>query len=179
MMEKYSKLSIFCGDCQKKKQFWLYIECTLNVFLVFNTVWMVLFRDQILQNIFHNVLSNPIALGVEMIAVPLVILFMIKQKTKGNKPAVVWKIIKLNLWLWWSHQKEGTYISIVLNLDSSINKDKIQSFEIHQWHIWKSKILQVLNLTASNVISSQYALWILLICNLKNQFGWSNSIKFL
>ena len=50
---------------------------------------MVLFRDQILQNIFYNVLSNPIALGVEMIAVPLVILFMIKQKTKSDKPAVV------------------------------------------------------------------------------------------
>ena len=57
--------------------------------IILFSIWMVLFRDQILQNIFHNVLSNPIALGVEMIAVPLVILFMIKQKTKGNKPAVV------------------------------------------------------------------------------------------
>lgn len=52
-------------------------------------IWIVLFREQILQNIFLNVLSNPIALGLEVIAAPLVILFMVKQKTKDNKPAVV------------------------------------------------------------------------------------------
>jgi hypothetical protein len=52
-------------------------------------VWIVLFQEQILQNIFLNVISNPIAFGLEMIAVPLVILFMVKQKTTGDKPAVV------------------------------------------------------------------------------------------
>jgi hypothetical protein len=57
--------------------------------LILFSIWIILFRDQILQNIFLNVLSNPIALGMEVIAVPLVIIFMIKQKTKGNKPAVI------------------------------------------------------------------------------------------
>ncbi len=57
--------------------------------LILFIVWIVLFQEQILQNIFLNVLSKPITLGLEVIAVPLVILFMVKQKIKGNKPAVV------------------------------------------------------------------------------------------
>lgn len=62
---------------------------TFGIGLMLFIIWIVLFREQILQNIFLNVLSNPIALGLEVIAAPLVILFMVKQKTKDNKPAVV------------------------------------------------------------------------------------------
>jgi hypothetical protein len=41
-----------------------------------------------LQNIIFNVLSNPIALGLEVVAVPIVILIMIKQKAKGGKAVI-------------------------------------------------------------------------------------------
>ncbi|MGC2382068.1 MAG: hypothetical protein WA631_03035 [Nitrososphaeraceae archaeon] len=57
--------------------------------LILFSIWIILFRDQILRNIFLNVLSNTIALGLEVIIVPLVIIFTIKQKTKGSKPAIV------------------------------------------------------------------------------------------
>lgn len=40
--------------------------------LILFSIWIILFRDQILRNIFLNVLSNPTALGLEVIIVPLV-----------------------------------------------------------------------------------------------------------
>jgi hypothetical protein len=51
--------------------------------------WVMLYKDQIFRNIFLNVLSNPMALSLEIILVPLVIFLMIRQKTKGMGPAVV------------------------------------------------------------------------------------------
>ncbi|HYY50847.1 MAG TPA: hypothetical protein VE643_08240 [Nitrososphaeraceae archaeon] len=47
------------------------------------------YKDQIVRNIFHNILSNPLALSLEIILVPLVIFLMIKQKMRGKGPAVV------------------------------------------------------------------------------------------
>jgi LexA-binding, inner membrane-associated putative hydrolase len=57
--------------------------------LVLFSIWLVLFRDQILTNIFLNILSNPLALSMEIVLVPLVLALMIIQKTRGKEPAVV------------------------------------------------------------------------------------------
>ena len=53
-----------------------------------SSIWIILFRDEIITNL-RNIFSNPVAFSIEAIVVPLVIILMIIQKTKGKPPAVV------------------------------------------------------------------------------------------
>jgi LexA-binding, inner membrane-associated putative hydrolase len=56
--------------------------------LILFSIWIILFRDEIITNL-RNIFSNPVAFSIEAIVVPLVIILMIIQKTKGKPPAVV------------------------------------------------------------------------------------------
>ena|SRR5215469_18681677 len=51
-------------------------------------IWLILFWPQIKINLF-NIVSNPIALSLEVILVPATLTLMIIQKTRGRTRAVV------------------------------------------------------------------------------------------
>jgi hypothetical protein len=48
----------------------------------------VLFVNDIIKN-FYNIFSNPVAILVGVIILPIIVVSVIKWKTKGGKPAVI------------------------------------------------------------------------------------------
>lgn len=66
-----------------------FVKYMIFVFgLILFGIWIILFRNEIITNI-HNIFSNPMALSIELITVPVVVILMIIQKTKGKGPVVV------------------------------------------------------------------------------------------
>lgn len=56
--------------------------------LIIFVIWLILFWDKIEQNLV-NIFYNPLAFSMEAVLIPLVIIIMIRQKTKKGTPAVV------------------------------------------------------------------------------------------
>jgi hypothetical protein len=79
----------FAGESSKKLKRFNFIKYLIFPFgLILFSIWIILFRDEIITNL-RNIFSNPVAFSIEAIVVPLVIILMIIQKTKGKPPAVV------------------------------------------------------------------------------------------
>ncbi len=66
-----------------------FVKYLIFVFgLILFGIWIILFRNEIITNI-HIIFSNPMALSIGLITVPVVVILMIIQKTKGKGPVVV------------------------------------------------------------------------------------------
>jgi hypothetical protein len=73
---------------QKLKRF-NFIKYVIFVFgLILFSTWVFLFRNEIYANLL-SVASNPVALSMEAIMVPVVVILLILQKTRGKGPVVV------------------------------------------------------------------------------------------